>query len=203
MNAVEIVGYVASALVVASLAMRSVVKLRTVSLIGSLAFVVYGVLIGSLPVLLTNSAIAVINVFYLSRERRATQSMSAVPIEWDAPFLKDFLGAHALDIQHSQPDYHPSPSDRFIRLLTRDGFPAGVLVGEPSGNELFIRLDYVTPTYRDSQIAKWLFGPGRRTFTDAGITRLVAQAHTSVHRHYLEFVGFHREGDDYALDLAQ
>ena len=51
MNWVEVVGYVASALVALSFAMRSVVKLRTVSLVGSAIFAVYGALIGAWPVL--------------------------------------------------------------------------------------------------------------------------------------------------------
>ena len=65
-----------------------------------------------------------------------------------------------------------------------------------------VKLDYVSPAYRDSVGAKWLFGPGRSTFTDAGFTRLVTRAHTSVHRNYLEMVGFRPEGNGYVLDLA-
>lgn len=202
MNAVELVGYVASALVVLSLTMRSLVKLRTLSLTGGIIFTVYGLLIGSLPVVITNVSVALVNIWQLRRELAPEQPMAAVPIEVDAPFLKDFLGAHALGIQSIQPEYHPSAADRFVRLLTRDGLPAGVLIGEPAGTELLVKLDFVTPAYRDSQIAKWLFGPGRKTFTDAGFTRLVADASTSVHRHYVEFVGFRREGSSYVLDLT-
>ena len=55
----ELVGYVASALVVASLAMTSVVRLRTISLAGSVTFVVYGVLIGSVPIIITNASIGI------------------------------------------------------------------------------------------------------------------------------------------------
>ncbi len=50
----ELIGYVASALVVTSLAMTSVVRLRTISLAGSVTFVVYGLLIGSVPIVITN-----------------------------------------------------------------------------------------------------------------------------------------------------
>ena len=87
------------------------------------------------------------------------------------------------------------------RLLTRDGLPAGVLIGEPSGRELEVKLDYVTPAYRDSQIARWLFNEGKATFTAAGFTRLVAHAHTTVHRNYLEMMGFRSEGGAFVLDL--
>ena len=49
----ELIGYLASALIVVSLAMRSVVRLRTISLVGSVTFVVYGLLIGSWPVVVS------------------------------------------------------------------------------------------------------------------------------------------------------
>ena len=137
----------------------------------------------------------------LRKELGGASTITAVPMRPESPFLKDYLTANALEITNSQPDYHPGPNDTFIRLVNREGLPAGVLIGEPAGEELLVKLDYVTPAYRDSLGAKWLFGPGRATFTDAGFTRLVARAHTSVHRNYLELVGFRREGNDYVLDL--
>ena len=124
-----------------------------------------------------------------------------MPLEPSSPFLVDYLGGNAGEIANSQPEYHPSPHDTFIRLVNRGGLPAGILIGEPAGTELLIKLDYVTPAYRDSTQARWLFGTGRSVFTEAGFTRLVAQAHTSVHRNYLELLGFRPEGNSYVLDL--
>ena len=65
---VELVGYLASALVVASLAMTSVVRLRIVSLIGSVVFVAYGLMLGSIPIVITNAAVAGLNVWFLRKE---------------------------------------------------------------------------------------------------------------------------------------
>ncbi len=45
--------------------MTSVVRLRMLSLAGSVAFVVYGILIESIPIIVTNGAIALINVWFL------------------------------------------------------------------------------------------------------------------------------------------
>ncbi|HHU39124.1 MAG TPA: YgjV family protein [Propionibacterium sp.] len=202
MNWVEVVGYVASALVAASFMMKSLVKLRWVSLVGSVIFVVYAILIGAWPVVITNTVVAVANIVHLRKELGSASTITAVPMRPESPFLQDYLGANADDIATSQPAYHPSPLDTFVRLVSREGLPAGVLVGEPAGRELLIKLDYVTPAYRDSVTAKWLFGPGRTTFTDAGFTRLIAHAHTAVHRGYLELVGFRPEGNAYVLDLA-
>ncbi|MFV0450891.1 MAG: hypothetical protein ACK5LS_01405 [Propioniciclava sp.] len=201
MTWVDIVGYVASALIVLSLAMRSVVRLRTVSLLGSIVFASYGVLIGAWPVIISNTMIAIINVWYLRQELRTTKGIAAIPIAWDSPFLADFIAANASEIARSQPDYHAEAGDTFVRLLTRDGLPAGVITGEPTGRVLQVKLDYVTPAYRDSQVARWLFGDGKAVFSDAGFSRLVTTAETTIHRTYLEVAGFHREGTRYVLDL--
>jgi hypothetical protein len=63
-----LVGYVASALVVVSLTMTSVVRLRFISFLGAVTFVVYGLLIESAPIVVTNAAIIVINVWFLRKE---------------------------------------------------------------------------------------------------------------------------------------
>ncbi len=202
MNWVELIGYVASALVAVSFMMKSLVRLRWVSLIGSVIFALYGVLIGAWPVVITNSIVVIANAVRLRKEFGAGSATTAVPIDVEAPFLKDYLAANADEIAHSQPEYHPSEHDTFVRLVNRDGLPAGVHIGEPVGKELLVKLDYVSPAYRDSLGARWLFGAGRSTFTDAGFTRLVAHAHTSLHRSYLELVGFRPEGNAYVLDLA-
>ncbi|WP_347348167.1 hypothetical protein [Nigerium sp.] len=202
MNWVEVVGYVASALVALSFAMRSVVKLRTVSLVGSAIFAVYGALIGAWPVVITNSIIALLNAWRLRVELAPeASSLKVVEIEPDAPFLRDYLAANLTDIHRSQPEFSIDAPYPFARLITRDGLPAGAFLARPLGDELEVALDYVTPAYRDSSVARWLFGPGKTTFTNAGVRRLVARASTSEHRTYLEACGFVPEGGSYVKQL--
>lgn len=199
---VELVGYLASALVVASLAMTSVVRLRIVSLVGSLVFVVYGALLPSLPIVITNAAVAGLNIWFLRKEFAPNRDLGAVPIEPDAPFLLDFLHSHAADIAGIHPDFEaPAPGD-FVLVLIRDGLPAGALVGTPEGSTLRLRLDYVMLAYRDSRIGQWLYGRGARVFTSAGFTRIVARVDSEQSRPYLERVGFVRNGDELTLTLA-
>ncbi len=201
LSAVELVGYLASALVVASLAMTSVVRLRIVSLIGSLVFVAYGALLPSIPIILTNAAVAGLNIWFLRKEFAPNRDLGAVPIEPDAPFLLDFLRSHAADIHTFHPGFDAPAAGDFALVLTRDGLPAGALVGTPDGNTLRIRLDYVMHAYRDSRIGRWLYGKGARVFTDAGFTRLVADAGRPALHGYLVNMGFTDTPDGLVLEL--
>jgi hypothetical protein len=197
----ELVGYAASALVVLSLAMRSVVRLRVISLVGSVTFVVYGVLIDSIPIIITNSAIAVINVWFLRTELGQHRDLGAVEVPLDSPFMQDFIAFHLADIRRFQPHSSIPDEDAFCLLLNRDGLPAGALIGRRHDDQLDITLDYVLTPYRDSRIGRWLFGRGSDIFRQRGIRRLTATRGNDAHRRYLEVSGFRPDGDRYVLDL--
>ncbi len=201
-SVVEIIGYIASALIVASFAMKSVVRLRIVSLIGSVVFVVYGGFLGSIPLIITNAAAAALNAWNLRRELSAKSDLGAVPIAADAPFLQDFLHTHAADIARFHPAFTVPAAGDFVRLLNRDGLPAGAIIGTPDGSTLHIRLDYVLQAFRDSRLGAWLYGPGARTFTEAGFTQLVAQPETEAVRSYLTRLGFRETAEGLELSLS-
>jgi hypothetical protein len=190
MNGEELVGYAASALVVASLAMTSVVRLRAISLLGSVTFVVYGVLIGSVPIVVTNAAIAVLNVWFLRRELGGGRDLGAVVVPADSPFLADFVRHHTPDIRTFQPDFDPARTADLSIVLMRDGLPAGVVRGDIDDGTLHLTLDYVLKAYRDSRLGQWLFGGGAGVLRAAGVTSVVATGRTDAHRSYLRRMGF-------------
>ncbi len=64
-NFTEWMGYLASAGVLLSFLMRDIKKLRIVNSIGCAFFIVYGFLLGSIPVIVTNIAIIGVNFYYL------------------------------------------------------------------------------------------------------------------------------------------
>ena len=201
LSGVELVGYLASLLVVVSLAMTSVVRLRIISLVGSVTFVVYGSLIGSVPIIVTNGAIALINIWYLRAEFAKSSprgiDLGASPIRPDSPFLHDFVTYHLHDIHRFQPDFTMPTGEGVVSLLlSRDGLPAGLVVGRRRDDEMTIDLDYVLAPYRDSRIGRWLFGPGAGVFRDLGIEQLRSAGDTDTHRRYLHRMGFTPLPDD-------
>lgn len=209
-DSAEIVGYGASALVVLSLTMKSLLRLRLISLCGSASFLAYGFLIGSTPIIVTNVCIAAINVWFLRKEfviaRAGSSDLGVSKIRSDSPFLLDFVEFHIHDICHFQPDFAMPVGDNVVAMmLTREGLPAGLVIGERDGDTFRIELDYVLREHRDSRLGTWLFGSGSKVFRELGFTRLRADAITDAHEKYLRRAGFspvpHGEPGEFELAL--
>ena len=66
----ELIGYFASALVILSLMMKNIFTLRLINTVAAIWFVIYGFLIQSYPVILTNALIVLINFYHLYNEFR-------------------------------------------------------------------------------------------------------------------------------------
>lgn len=62
---VEILGYLGSAVVIGSLSMRSIRRLRLLGLLGSLTFVAYGIGLGAWPLAATNCVTASVHLYHL------------------------------------------------------------------------------------------------------------------------------------------
>lgn len=62
---IEYLGYVGSVLVAASLLMSSMRLLRSINLLGSLCFVVYGFSIQATPIIIINCFSVVVNTYHI------------------------------------------------------------------------------------------------------------------------------------------
>ena len=62
---VEIIGYLAMALLVLSFLFKNVVKLRVINTVACLFFVVYGLLLHAYPIAISNAIIIGINIYHL------------------------------------------------------------------------------------------------------------------------------------------
>ena len=201
--ALEILGYLASALIALSLMMRSIVRLRMINLTGAAAFSLYGFLIGSYPVGILNLLTTSINIIQLIRLQRRREIFRILEVSPDSHYLHYFLQFQADDIRHFFPQFRFEREGTTLSLFVlRDLIPAGVLLGETRGDSLHVRLDYVVPQFRDLKVGRYLFGDQVEFFRKRGIREIVSPPGTKAHTGYLERIGFRREGDgDYRLRL--
>ena len=75
MWSIEYVGYAASFFVLLSFIMKDMKTLRLVNIIGCSFFIVYGFLIPGIswPIVVTNVAIVIVNIYYLFRMAEGTE----------------------------------------------------------------------------------------------------------------------------------
>lgn len=64
-NTIEIIGYIAMALIAISFLMKEIRLLRIFNLLGAGAFIIYGILLEQAPIYLLNSFILLVHVYYL------------------------------------------------------------------------------------------------------------------------------------------
>ena len=74
MSAIEAIGYLASALVLATFCMRDMVALRSMAIASNLAFIAYGVLADLSPVLVLHLLLLPVNVLRLAGWRASTST---------------------------------------------------------------------------------------------------------------------------------
>ncbi|MFQ5747234.1 MAG: hypothetical protein ACE5HF_08460 [Gemmatimonadota bacterium] len=192
---VELVGYLGSALIVASLTMRSILRLRLIGLAGALAFLLYGVLIRAWPIVVTNVVIVGIQVHFLRGLLGAKEYFRILEVRRDSRYLEYFLDVHGREIRHIWPGFAYAPCEGQLTLfILRDLVPAGLFIGEALDEKtLKLRLDFVIPGYRDLKVGRYLYARG--ALRERGFEVVVAEAGSDETAAYLEKVGFRRDAE--------
>ncbi len=201
----EIVGYLASALVAVSLTMRSIIRLRLINLIGAVIFTIYGVLIGAFPVAFVNAFIVLIDLYYLLEMVRVKEYFTILDARQDSLYLERFLEHYQADIRKFLPDFRINPEKEWIGFFVlRNMVPAGLVLGEVFGEEFLVHLDYVIPGYRDFKIGRFVYTREQQRFGAMGVRAVVSPSGSRAHRRYLERMGFSPEegGQCYRLQLT-
>jgi len=200
---IEFLGYVASALVVISLAMTSVVRLRAISLVGGVLFAIYGFLIDSLPIAIVNVIVVVLNTFFLWKAFTDKEYFTLLEVRPESLYVAGLVDFYRDDIARFLPAFHLRPAeDQFAILTLRDMVPVGLFIGAPEGDGILrVLLDYVTPVHRDLKAARFLFGRSRQVFAERGYRRLVSDGGSPSHNRYLERVGFVSTDGQYVKEL--
>jgi hypothetical protein len=68
----EYLGYLASVVIMISFLMKNMISLRIINSIGGFLFIIYGVFLSmSIPIIITNTFVVGVNVFYLIKHYRS------------------------------------------------------------------------------------------------------------------------------------
>ena len=185
----EIFGYIGSALVVVSLLMASVVKLRIINTIGSVISGTYALIIGSFPLALMNISLIIINLYYLYKLLKTKQQFEIVAGNGNDSFVKYFVDRNKKDIEVFFPGVEFENAENEVAyMVCCNGNPAGVLLGKDLGNGVLdVLVDYSAPAYRDCSVGAYLYA----NLGEYGVKKLVfTQNKADDHVSYLTKMGF-------------
>jgi hypothetical protein len=187
-----LIGYIASAIVVVSLVMTSVLRLRLVSFVGAILWCVYGLLLNSPPIILTNAIIIAINAWFLFKMLTEKHYFRLLEIDHDSSYLRNFLDFHSADIGRFFPQfkYNAAEAD-LVYLILRDMLPVGLLVTEQdSVGRHIVKIDYVITGYRDLQAGSYLYRELAMQLPPRGVHVLYSVPGSDKHQAYLTRMGF-------------
>lgn len=191
---IEAVGYLGSLLVLVSMLMTSVFKLRVINTIGSCIFTVYALIIHSYPTALMNFCLVLINLHFLWKMSRMDRDFDLVKTGKGDAFLRYFIDNRREDIRACFPGISLDFSDATdAYIVCCKGLPVGVTVGEASGDALNLVLDYTIPEYRDFSVGRFLNAELKKQ----GIRKLCYGGPVEHHLPYLQKLGYVKNGELY------
>jgi hypothetical protein len=186
----DLLGYAASVVILISLMMSSIIKLRWVNLAGSILFATFGFLIGSLPTGGLNAGIVIINIYYLVKLYHERDELAIVPADPESDYFAHVWKTNHADIERYAGEVTVTQNDEAFFLL-RNNNTAGVLVGRRDDPAtLTVVVDYVTPEHRDFRVGEYLFKEGHIRDALPDITRVLATGGNDEHAAYLRKLGF-------------
>ncbi len=198
MTAVDLLGYVASVVIVISLLMKSILRLRIIGLAGGVLFFVYGLLLHSVPVAGLNLVNMFINLYFIRQMLMTKSYFKLLEVDRDSNYVKAFLEFYQSDISKffSNFEYRPDRID-LVYLILRDLQPVGLFVMErdASGRAL-VKLDYVIPGYRDLKAGQFLYHELEQQLPSKQISTLYSVPGDETHQQYLKRMGFTAQGGE-------
>lgn len=194
----EIFGYIGTALVIVSMMMTSVLKLRIINMCGGLISMIYAILCNTWPVVVLNASLICINFFQTMRALRHKNTFGHVLSRPDDESVRYFLSYYEQDIQKFFPSYKLDPhKNSEIHVIFVKGEMVGILIGTRAADLYRIEMDYVIPRYRDIEVGKFLFP----LLKESGVNMLTAPLGSEDHNKYLAKLGFSDLGGILTLDL--
>lgn len=188
----EWIGYLASVLVLVSLSLSSLKKLRLFNLAGAAVFAFYGFAIGSLPVGIMNSIICVFNIYYLQKMFLHTERFDIIEETANSEYIRKFIEYYKKDIAVFFPQFKiESIKTANIFVIIRDANIAGIFIcSEVNDQSSNIILDYVTPVYRDYKTGSFFYSQLPSWFKTLGISQLYCDASHPKYIKFLKRMGF-------------
>ena len=152
-------GYLASVLLAFSLIVTNDIRFRWLNSLGCVAFIVYGIALSAFPIILTNSLLLGINLYYLIKIYNTTENFDLLEFNKDDLIIRKFLFHYRKDIKNYFPEYSIDESGDQLRFVVlRDLVIANIFAAHiTSDGTAFVKINYTLEKFRDFKVGKFIF----------------------------------------------
>ena len=197
-------GYLASLFLIIALLANGDVKFRIYNSLGSISFIIYGIIFSAWPVLLTNLILFFINIYYLRKLYAYKEDFELIEFSGDEKLPLKFLHFYAVDIKIYFPDFKEEQLKGNINFVVlRDLVIANIFSAQVLENgDAVVALNYTTKKYRDFKVGKFIFEREKQYLISKGIKRIIYKhAANKSHIHYLKTLRFLAHEGGFAKQL--
>ncbi|MFC4263104.1 YgjV family protein [Ferruginibacter yonginensis] len=197
-------GYLASLFLIIALLVKTDVQFRVYNILGTIAFITYGIIFSAWPVLLTNGILFFINLYYLIKLYQHRENFDLIPFESNDLLTQKFIAFYKDDIATYFPEFTEQQLQGNINLVVlRDLVVANIFSAQLHENgDATVVLNYTIKKYRDFKVGKFIFEKRKQLLLQQGVKRVVYhQVHNKSHETFLKVTGFTQQGNGYVKVL--
>lgn len=191
--------YLASLCLIIALLVSNDLKFRWFNTAGNVFFIIYAVILGAFPVLLTNLILFCINAYYLIKVYRRQENFDMLEFKGDEKMAQKFLDFYQKDIAVYFPGFTAVALQHNLNfVVTRDLVIANMFSAEVSATgDATVVLNYTLQKYRDYKVGTYIFEKEKDFLIANGVKRIVYTSVTNKnHKEFLSVMGFKKETVD-------
>jgi len=199
-------GYLASLLLAISLIVTNEMRFRWINMFGCVAFIVYGLLIGAFPVLLTNIILFLINLYRLIRNYQTIEAFDVYEFNPDDKIVAKFLAFYGKDIETYFPAFTPDTTQHQLRFMVlRDMNIANIFTATlDADGTAHVQVNYTIPKYRDFKVGTYLFKRNPSFLISKGVLKVQYDSVTNKsHLSFLRKMDFVPQGNGMVKHFIQ
>lgn len=197
-------GYLASIFLVIALLVTTDARFRLFSILGNIAFIIYGLVFKGWPVLITNVILLSINIYYLYKLYTHKEDFVLLEFRGEEKLANKFLEFYAADIALYFPSFHSSQLKGNLNFVVlRDLVIANLFSASISQNgDASVLINYTVPKYRDFKIGKFIFEKEKIFLLSKGVKRIAYdKVYNKNHSKFLLVNGFVKEEEQFTKKL--
>jgi Bacterial inner membrane protein len=186
-------GYLASVLLAIGLLVNNDLKFRWLNTGGNIAFIIYGVVLGAVPIILTNSILLAINLFYLYKIYNRKEHFELLEFSNGGIMIDRFLSFYQADIVIYFPGFKREQlEDKLNFVVLRDLVIANIFSARLESNGTAeVIINFTVTKYRDFKVGRFIFDKEKNYLVSKGVKTLYYKTVANKqHEKFLSVMGF-------------